>query len=789
MVKDAIETREIVPLERRADRELFPLSMNQRDMWFQSQIHAQPGLNNVCVQVTLAGELNVEFFRQAWQAVVDRHETLRTIFVELEGVPHQKIVPNVRVDFVLHDLSGKPEAEQANTIQAIERDLVSRQFDFKTGPLLRFALAQCGPNSHLFLFVFSHLILDGIYMSQIFEQVGASYEMLLRGESGSLPAISVQYTDFAARQTELLQKGLLKEHESYWRDQLQSPLPAMELPTDRDSRRVASFDLGVLDQDVPDKIFQQLKSFRKRYRTTLFRTVLAAFQVLLQQLVGEKDVLLGVPFTTLPAHWPQLLGFFGHLVPVRANLEDMTRFTDVLADVNRQMKNAQLHVEYPLFEAARGLKINRDPHHPLFPVVISQVKALESEMGGVRMNMVSRFVQGGVYHLWLTVRELKDGLSLGFYYNRELLSGRPLALIADCMQELLAKIAEQPEALLSQFESLPQLERARVLSFGEGGVSTPEGPWVEGLIAQFASEHPNAPAVADKDGELTYAELNGRANRLANWLRSSGVGPESRVGIMGRRSVGMLVTILGVMKAGAAYVPLEPKDPEERMLGMIKDAGLSWLAVDGDSAEKGLGLSRVAGCGTLSWESTQLADIVSADEWMLTPATEPPAMKFTGKELAYIFYTSGSTGTPKGAMVERAGMRNHLWSKIEVLALGPGDVVVQNASHCFDISVWQFLAPLMAGGRVVIYGEDLVLNPAALLDAVKRDGVTILETVPSYLELLLGMDGVENLGWLKFMVSTAETLSVSLSHRWMQRFPGIVLINAWGPTECSDDVT
>lgn len=789
MVKDAIETREIVPLERRADRELFPLSMNQRDMWFQSQIHAQPGLNNVCVQVTLEGELNVEFFRLAWQAVVDRHETLRTIFVELEGIPHQKIVPTVHVDFVLHDLSGKPEAEQSCTIQAIEKDLVSRQFDFKTGPLLRFALAQCGPNSHVFLFVFSHLILDGIYMSQIFEQVGASYEMQLRGESCSLPAISVQYTDFAARQTELLQKGLLKEHESYWRDQLQSPLPAMELPTDRDSRRVTSFDLGVLDQDVPDKVFQQLKSFRKRYRTTLFRTVLAAFQVLLQQLVGEKDLLLGVPFTTLPAHWPELLGFFGHLVPVRANLEDMARFTDVLADVNRQMKHAQQHVEYPLFEAVRGLKINRDPHHPLFPVVISQVKALESEMGGVRMNMVSRFVQGGVYHLWLTVRELKDGLSLGFYYNRELLSGKPLALIADCMQELLAKIAEQPEALLSQFESLPQLERARVLSFGEGGVSTPEGPWVEGLIAQFASEHPNAPAVADKNGELTYAELNGRVNRLANWLRSSGVGPESRVGIMGRRSVGMLVTILGVMKAGAAYVPLEPKDPEERMLGMIKDAGLSWLAVDGDSVEKGLGLSRVAGCGTLSWDSTQLADVVSADEWMLTSATEPPAMKFTGKELAYIFYTSGSTGTPKGAMVERAGMRNHLWSKIEVLALGPGDVVVQNASHCFDISVWQFLAPLMAGGRVVIYGEDLVLNPAALLDAVKRDGVTILETVPSYLELLLGLDGVEKLRWLKFMVSTAETLSVSLSHRWMQRFPSIVLINAWGPTECSDDVT
>jgi len=789
MVKDEIETREVVPLERRADRELFPLSMNQRDMWFQSQIHSQPGLNNVCVQVTLDGELNTEFFRQAWQAVVDRHETLRTVFVELEGVPYQKIVPEVPVNFAVHDLSAEPAASQVGMIQAIEKDLVSRQFDFRSGPLFRFALARRGPTSHVFLFIFSHLILDGIYMSQIFEQVGASYEMFLRGESGALPPINVQYTDFAARQIELLQKGLLKEHESYWREQLQSPLPAMELPTDRDTRRVTSFELGVLDQDVPDKVFQQLKSFRKRYRTTLFRTVLAAFQVLLQQLVGEKDLLLGVPFTTLPAHWPELLGFFGHLVPVRANLEEMARFTDVLADVNRQMKNAQRHVEYPLFEAVRGLKINRDPHLPLFPVVISQVKALESEMGSVRMNMVSRFVQGGVYHLWLTVRELKDGLSLGFYYNRELLSGKPLALIADCMQELLAKIAEQPEALLSQFESLPQLERTRVLGFGNGGDANLEGTWVEESIAQFAREHPQATAVADRNGELTYSELNSRANRLANWLRSSGVGPESRVGVMGRRSVGMLVSILGVMKAGAAYAPLDPKDPEERMLGMIKDAGLTWLAVDAESAERGRTLSRASGCGTLSWEQSSLEGVVSAGEWMLSTADDPPAMKFSGKELAYIFYTSGSTGIPKGAMVERMGMRNHLRSKIEVLTINSGDVVVQNASHCFDISVWQFLAPLMVGGRVVIYGEDLVLNPAALLEAVKRDGVTILETVPSYLELLLGMDGVENLSWLKFMVSTAETLSVSLSQRWMQRFPGIVLVNAWGPTECSDDVT
>ena len=416
-----IKDQQSVPLERSAGRELFPLSINQRDMWFQSQIHSQPGLNNVCVQVTLSGALNVEFFKLAWQAVVDRHEALRTVFIESEGVPYQKVLHGVQVDFLLHDFSGLPANTCTERIHELERKLAGQQFEFTTGPLFQFAMVKLAATQHIFLFVFSHLILDGIYMSQIFEQVGVSYEMLLSGEDGTLPAMGLQYPDFAARQNELLQQGLLKQNEDYWRQQLQLPLPAMDLPTDRHSRRLTSFELGVLDRGVPDEVFQKLKRFRKRYRTTMFRTVLAAFEVLLQQLAGEKELLLGVPFTTLPAHWPELLGFFGHLVPVRANMENIGSFVDVLTDVNRQLREAQEHVEFPLFEAVRGLKISRDPHRPLFPVVISQVKALESEMGGLKMNMISRFVQGGVYHLWLTVRELKDGLSLGFYYNRELL--------------------------------------------------------------------------------------------------------------------------------------------------------------------------------------------------------------------------------------------------------------------------------------------------------------------------------------------------------------------------------
>jgi amino acid adenylation domain-containing protein len=764
---------------------MYPLSMSQRDMWFQSQIHAEEGLNNLCVQVTMDGKLDVECFRRAWQAVVNRHDVLRTVFIERDGVPYQKVLPTAEVRFSNVDLSTQAPDEQARSLKELEHECAAKAFDFEHGPLLRYCLARIADEQHTFLFAFSHLIIDGIYMSEIFGQVSKSYECLVQGGDGSLTPLNLQYPEFAARQIERFDKGPLADHQTYWHEQLQAPLPAMELPTDRGSRKTTSFELGVLEADVPSAVWVKLKSFQKRYRTTVFRTVLAAFEILLQQLTGEDDLLLGVPFTTLPQEEPELLGFFAHMVPVRANLTAASRFADLLSEVNRQLKDAQEHLEYPLFEAARGLKIARNPHRPLFPVVITEARALESTMGGVRMNMVSRLVQGGVYHLCLAVRVLKDGLSLGFHYNRQLFAGKPVQLIVDCMQEVLGRIANNPDGPLSLLEVLSPVERERVLRFGDGGPAKESGAWHEQMLVEHALQRPLAIAASDRYGALTYRELNERTNRVANWLLTNGIQTGARIGILGGRSLGMLTTILAVLKAGAAYVPLDPRDPEDRNLGMMKDAGVAWLAVDDSSAELGARLARAVGCKAFSWDEDSVS---GARDWINSSPDEPAGVEYSGRDLAYIFYTSGSTGVPKGAMVERAGMQNHLRSKLHVLQIGPADVVAQNASHCFDISVWQFLAPLMAGARVVIYDNELVLNPPALLQSIANDRVTIFEIVPSYLELLVGLEEVESLGALRYLVSTAESLPVSLSDRWLRRFPDVPLVNAWGPTECSDDV-
>lgn len=768
----------------RSERTCFPLAFNQRDMWVQRQIHTSPALNNVCVEVTLEGPLRPDLFQQALQEVINRQGALRTVFLEQDGVPCQRLLDRVELRLPVTDLSEVDSpTERANTILDRQRELAGIPLNFTDGPLFNASLLRFSPGEHVFLFGFTHLVLDGIYMSQLFDQVGWVYERLLAGAPAALPPLDLQYAEFAASQNERWQLGHLAPHEAYWKKQLEVPLPEMALPTAKGARRSTNFELDVFQRQVPEHIFKALRSFRKRYRTTLFRVLLAAYEVLLHKVLNKDELLLGVPFSTLPSHAPELLGFFGHLVPVRPTIRGSQRFTDLLADVNRQLADAEANVDYPLCEAVRDVDIGRDPRYPLFPVIISQVKTLERHMGGVTMKMASRFVYGGVYDFWLTVMEAADDLSLGFYYNRGLLSGNPVKLLADCILELLSQVAANPEARVSDLSVIPKGETDRIVGFAQSDEARQEGPWPDELIALQAREHPQSVAVSDGRTQLTYAQLNSQADQIANWLRSEGATCEDKVGILGQREPGMLVAILGALKAGIAYVPLDPSDPVERLLGTVCDAKLKWLAVDLECSALGNELAHRSGCQVFHWDGP-------AGPWTQMADTALQKIDRCENELAYVFYTSGSTGKPKGAMVERAGMRNHLRAKINLLNLSATDVVAQNASHCFDISVWQFLAPLMVGAQVRIYNEDFVLNPQALAEAVQRDGVTVLEVVPSYLELLLtSVDVRRQLGRLRYLVSTAETLPVSVSQRWLELSGGIKLVNAWGPTECSDDVT
>jgi amino acid adenylation domain-containing protein len=767
--------QERIPLARRGERGSFPLSLNQRDMWLQERIHGGGGLNNLSLQVELRGPLDEGRLREALQEVVDRQEALRAVFEEGDGEGRQRIEPAVRVSCPLRELSGLEAAGQAEAVRARNRELLATALDVEHGPLFRTELLRLGEREHRLLFVFHHLVLDGFYVSQFLEELAAAYGARLQGNGGRAQPLEPSYGDFAAWQDERLRRGELEEHGEYWRRQLEGPPPGLAL--DREAGRGGGFDFGSLEWPVPPEVLAALEGYGKRYATTLFRLVLAAFEALLFRLSGQGELLLAIPFSTRPPSLREVIGFFAHAVPVRVERASRWRFSELLRDVDRQLREAGAHREYPLSEVLRGLKLERDLSRPLVPVCVSQVARCEQRVGELTLSTGASFSQGEVYDLMLTVMRGRQGLELGLWYNRALFARSTMVQVADSFGRLLEAVAADPETRLSELEWVGEEQRRRVLALGRGVAEPAEEDWPEERIARVAAEHPERVALVSGTEQLHYAELERRAEWLAGGLARRAVGREDRVGILGRRGLGLWTTVLGVMKSGAAFVPLEPSDPEERLRAVVRAAGLKCLAVGADFVEQGRRLVEGTACELFDWDSAE-------------QGPSAPCPRLSGQDLAYVFYTSGSTGTPKGVMVSRAGMSNHLRSKVELLGLSSEDVVVQNAAHSFDVSVWQCVSALMVGARVVVYGEELAWDAGAMVRAVKADQARVLETVPSFLELLLGVEGVEEgLGGLRYLVSNAETLSVPLVRRWFERCPGVGLLNTWGATECADDVT
>src|SRR5579871_6821767 len=414
-IEAGVSGSDVIDLLRRPERGLFPLSLNQRDMWFQNQIHLGPGLNNMGAKAVFAGPLRLDLIRQAWQELVDRHDALRTVFVEREGEQYQLVLKEVAADFPAIDISGGSPQEQLQQVSVRCRRLLATQYDFSERPPYRAELLRLSEEEHVLLFAFSHLILDFYYVARLFEQFATVYQTLIVKGSVDLPSIEIQYTDVAVWQQERLQRGLLRQHEDYWHRQLELPLPTMELPTDRNNHRVRSFELRPEHRRVPEDVVNCLRSFRERYGATLFRVIMAAYEILMARLVGD-GVLIGVSLSLSPPQLSDTIGFFAHEVPVRISLKSIRNFKDLLDDVKKQIQEAKKHMEYPLSEAVRGLKIDRDQSRPLFPVAISQIKGVKVAIGDLRMEMTPTLCFSAVYDLCLTVGEAADGLDLIYHY-------------------------------------------------------------------------------------------------------------------------------------------------------------------------------------------------------------------------------------------------------------------------------------------------------------------------------------------------------------------------------------
>jgi amino acid adenylation domain-containing protein len=760
-----------------------PLTFNQWDIWLQCRLHSGRPYYNCFFAVTLSGPLQPEALRRSLQATIDRHDALRAVFPMVGEEPVMRILPRLEVDCPLEDLSRLEEEEVREKLRRREEEMAEEPFDLATGPLVRARIIRLDEDRHRLILVLHHLINDQLNQAPLVREVVERCEAWQRGEIFAPPHLAVQFQDFATWQHARWKAGLLALHRGYWLRRLRNLPPTLELPVDYPRPPVQTFAAATVRRRLPDALVRGLEGLRRDLGTSFFRLVLTALEAFLGRASGETDLVVITPVSTRPPGLEDLTGYFSLGLPLRVDLSGDPPFRELAVRVDEVVRQAMEHRDVPMGEVLRELRLERDPSRPLFSVCISQARPLDEAGRDLRLGEGDFSMPGVVFDLWVLVLRSANGVEVSFKHNIDLFEPPTIARWMACFERLLESVVADPEARISELEVLPEEQWRQVVVLGGGAAAPRLERTVGEVFAAWAAAQPEAVAVVSERRRETYSELCRRAGRLASWLSARGIGWEDPVGVLGERGAEWVAALLAVQEVGGVYLPLEPGHPDARLVELLRDSGARWLLCSEKLVERARLLAGSSGpAEVLVWNAA------------LAGGEEPwrPARPGGVGGLASLFYTSGSTGSPKGALVEYRGMLAHLWAKVELLGLEASSAVAQNASQGFDISIWQMLAPLLAGGRVVVYGEAEASDVAGLLGRVERDGVTVLETVPSLLEAMLGElpeSGGPRLGCLEYLISNAETLPVPLARRWLERFPHVALVNTYGATECSDDVT
>ncbi len=770
----------------------YPMTALQTGLVFHSELRPGTAIYHDINTVKVRGRMVPDLFRAAVQHVVDRHPILRTAFRLVGfGQPLQLVYERVAARITFEDLRDlEPEAQTRAFEAFVEREK-RWHFDWAEPALVRFFVHILDDSTFWYSLSFHDSTLDGWSASAMDTELFRTYHELLAGKTPSAGEPPVPYREFVALELEALASP---DARRYWLDRLEGGVRT-EIPRWTEPASAADgVAIRFHEVAVPKEVSDALKRTAKALAIPIKSVLLAAHMKVLGTLSGSNDVATGLEHNGRPESIgaEQTLGLFLNTVPFRMGLGHGT-WTELI----RAAYEAEIELlpfrRYPMSalqqELARG-----DLFEAVFNYTHFHVSREASALTGFEV-----IESGGVLETQYPLRAefdrnvLTDDLALSLHFDVHELTEAQVTAIGACYLSALRLIAADPSSSHEAESLLPPEERARILNtWNDTRVETSlERPFPV-LFAEEAAKAPSAIAI-ECDGEaLRYDELNLRANRLAHALTDRGVGPEVLVAVGMERGIDLAVAVLGILKAGGAYLPLDPHHPSERLAGVIARSGCR-LVLAGDDLLPALSGAIEIGRG-LAAEAAPPA-LCSLAELLAAPASDAnPAPRARPENLAYVIYTSGSTGQPKGAMIEHRGMLNHLFAKISDLALGADDVVAQTASQCFDISVWQLLAPLLVGGRVVVCRDEIAHDASRLLAHVETRGVTVLETVPSFLRALLDEVAAHGpahvpLSRLRWMIPTGEELPAELCRRWLRQYPAIPLVNAYGPTECSDDVT
>jgi amino acid adenylation domain-containing protein len=766
-----------------------PLSDGQRAIWFLQSLAPESAAYNIAVAGHLEAGWDTAALRRALEAAVERHPALRTSFGIEAGEPVQRVREAGGVEIFEEDADGWSD----EALSARLHELAYRPFDLEKDRLMRWAVFRRTGSEAGFLLVVHHIVADLWSLVVLLRDLEALY---LQG-SALVPPPSLSPLAHAVRQRERIEGPEGERLWLYWSRRLAGELPASAVPTDRPRPPVQTFAGSSSRLHLSAELLSGLQGIGRGHGSTLYVTLLAAFQALLFRYSGQEDQLVGSPTAGRDrADLSGVIGYFVNPVVLRSDLSGDPGFSELLKRVRGTVLEAFEHQDYPFPRLVERLQPERDPSRsPLFQVMfVLQASRLLGAEGlsafalgeeGGRMELAGLSVRSAwlehraaQFDLELIAAETGDGLGMSLLFNTDLFDAGTADRLLQHLATLLRGAIADPAARLSALPLLTAAERSQMLTaWNDTARAFPLDQTFQQLFEAQAARTPGSVAAAEEGDRVTYRELNRRANRLARFLLERGVAPEERVSVLSERGLDLLTAMLGIFKAGAVYVPLDPLHPRTRILQTVEQSA-SRLVLVADA------LRPILPEGGISWRPLSLEAAAAA----LLPDEDLGVRAFP-QSLAYVIYTSGSTGTPKGAMVEQRGMVNHLWAKIADLELTSEDRIAQTASQCFDISVWQFLAALLVGGQTRIFGDAVAQDPARLLAEVEAAGVTVLETVPSMLRATLEAGSGPALAALRWMIPTGEALAPDLCGLWLARYPSIPLVNAYGPTECSDDIT
>ncbi|HBO1234816.1 TPA: non-ribosomal peptide synthase/polyketide synthase [Pseudomonas aeruginosa] len=760
------------------------LSYAQQRMWFLWHLEPQSGAYNLPSAVRLNGPLDRQALERAFASLVQRHETLRTVFPRgaddsLAQAPLQR-----PLEVAFEDCSGLPEAEQEARLREEAQRESLQPFDLCEGPLLRVRLIRLGEERHVLLLTLHHIVSDGWSMNVLIEEFSRFYSAYATGAEPGLPALPIQYADYALWQRSWLEAGEQERQLEYWRGKLGERHPVLELPTDHPRPAVPSYRGSRYEFSIEPALAEALRGTARRQGLTLFMLLLGGFNILVQRYSGQTDLRVGVPIANRNrAEVEGLIGLFVNTQVLRSVFDGRTSVATLLAGLKDTVLGAQAHQDLPFERLVEAFKVERSlSHSPLFQVMynhqplVADIEALDSVAGLSfgQLDWKSRTTQ---FDLSLDTYEKGGRLYAALTYATDLFEARTVERMARHWQNLLRGMLENPQASVDSLPMLDAEERGQLLEgWNATAAEYPLQRGVHRLFEEQVERTPTAPALAFGEERLDYAELNRRANRLAHALIERGIGADRLVGVAMERSIEMVVALMAILKAGGAYVPVDPEYPEERQAYMLEDSGVELLL-----SQSHLKLPLAQG--------VQRIDLDQADAWLENHAENNPGIELNGENLAYVIYTSGSTGKPKGAGNRHSALSNRLCWMQQAYGLGVGDTVLQKTPFSFDVSVWEFFWPLMSGARLVVAAPGDHRDPAKLVELINREGVDTLHFVPSMLQAFLQDEDVASCTSLKRIVCSGEALLADAQQQVFAKLPQAGLYNLYGPTEAAIDVT